>query len=166
MRSSALVALFALLVPTVASAAEADAGGAIETAQADLDRAYGDALSQSCDLACRALESLRRAADHLCALDPGDRCAKAQEKVRSANEHVRSSCPDCASALEAKRGTAQPQAAQPQREETTVAAEQAAPSKRGGCAGCTVARQESAQGAWAASLLALLALRRRRSSRS
>lgn len=51
----------------------------------------------SCAVACRALESMRTSADHLCKLaGEGDgRCEDARGRVRGATTRVRSVCPEC-----------------------------------------------------------------------
>ncbi|MDB4944272.1 MAG: hypothetical protein JWP97_3806, partial [Labilithrix sp.] len=57
------------------------------------------ALSTSdCTSACLALSSIRRAADRLCALEPGPRCVAAQAKALDASRRVRDACPRCAAA--------------------------------------------------------------------
>lgn len=52
-----------------------------------------------CDTACRALASMRRAAEHLCGLagEQDGRCSAARDRVRGADERVRTACPRCAS---------------------------------------------------------------------
>jgi hypothetical protein len=53
-----------------------------------------------CASACRALGSMRRATDHLCALSgEGDtRCEGARRRVDSASARVHASCPACSAA--------------------------------------------------------------------
>ena len=50
-----------------------------------------------CTRACKALASMQRATDHLCGLSgEGDpRCTGARDRVRSATDRVRASCPPC-----------------------------------------------------------------------
>lgn len=75
-----------------------------EVATADQD--FGAAESQlsaagDCASMCKALASMRKAAEHLCALtkDGGDddkkRCDGAQEKLKSAEAKVKTSCGGC-----------------------------------------------------------------------
>jgi hypothetical protein len=141
-----------------------------------------DALSTSdCATACRALASIRRAADKICALEPGDRCTAGRAKADDATRRVREACPECAIASappEAPRredramtkGGGSPKASEatgPGAEAAPVA--QSAPpseSKRGGCAGCTTTRGgpgDLAGGVLAVAALALVVARRRRS---
>jgi MYXO-CTERM domain-containing protein len=172
-RVAALVCLW--LLPAVAHAqvtgAAADAGGDIEALQAQLDRDYAQALAGDCSLACRALDSMRRSADRLCQLDPGERCSRAKEKVDTASARVRASCPTCAEQLggKAEKGYAPP--APPPKEpgpapptETVVENEAlAAPAQRG--CGCTTTRSPGdAIEAMALGGLVLVALRRRKRS--
>lgn len=146
-----------------------------------------DALSTSdCATACRALASIRRAADKICALDPGDRCAAGRAKADDATRRVREACPECAiatapseprredramtkggtsrKATEASEGTGASSPA------STPTAQAAPPSesKRGGCAGCTTTRGapgDLAGGALAVAALALVVRRRRSRAR-
>ncbi len=137
------------VVPTVAHAnGAADAGGAraaggvgavgsgepaalareIETTYAKL----GEELStHACDEACRALASMRRAADRLCALEPGERCEQARARCDAATRQVREACPECAVAV-GPPVHEQAAAAPPQKDVATVESR----STRG-CASCT-----------------------------
>jgi MYXO-CTERM domain-containing protein len=133
------------------------------------------ALSTSdCSTACRALASIRRAADKICALDPGERCAAGRAKADEATKRVRDACPECAIA-------STPPMPAPEREERAMSkggahpsADAAAPvsasnappseSKRGGCAGCATTRTSPGDLTTAALAISALAftLRRRR----
>ena len=64
----------------------------------ELDRAERQvAASQGdCAAACRALASMERAADHLCALAAGTECSSARERVDAARQRVQSTCGACA----------------------------------------------------------------------
>jgi MYXO-CTERM domain-containing protein len=126
-----------------------------------------------CTTACRALASIRRAADKICALEPGDRCAAGRAKADEATKRVRDACPECAIA------TAPPKPA-PEREERAMTkggaqptADSASPvtaasppseSKRGGCAGCATTPTSPGDLTTAALAISALAftLRRRR----
>lgn len=73
----------------------APAGDAAPVAQgAEMAGAGGD----PCAIACRALGSMRRAADHLCGLagEQDGRCTSARGRVRGADAEVRQTCPQCA----------------------------------------------------------------------
>jgi hypothetical protein len=70
----------------------------VATARGELDRAEGQlsAVQGDCASACRALASMERAAEHICALDSGNECGRARERVDSARERVRATCGTCA----------------------------------------------------------------------
>jgi hypothetical protein len=158
----ALAATLLVLWPLSASAQGpiADAGNDLEALQAEIDRDYAEALANDCAMACRALESMRHAADHLCALDAGDRCVQAQGKVREASERIRAACPSCPQAM----GPSSPPPAEPS--SATDTALEAAPSKRGGCAGCTLSPVDGGRlSPLAIAAALLLTLRRRRTRR-
>jgi MYXO-CTERM domain-containing protein len=142
-------------------------GGApsLASLEAELDADYAQAMASDCALACKALGSMRRATETLCALEPGDRCAKARDRLSAAIAHVKSVCPECAEPLGTgekdvtPRSESAPLAPAPPQEET-VSAESV--SKRGGCAGCTTTGPGSgAPAPLALGLLALVGLRRR-----
>jgi hypothetical protein len=67
-------------------------------ARGDLDRAEGQlsAAQGDCAAACRALASMERAAEHICALDSGGECGRARERVDTARERIRATCGTCA----------------------------------------------------------------------
>lgn len=162
----ALAAALGLLLSAAPALAQpADAGlSELETLQAEMDRDNAQAQSADCATACRALEGMRRAADRLCQLDPGDRCTAAREKVRRAAERVRAACPDCAATREEgkEREAEAPRPAPPE-----LASSPAEAHKGGGCAGCSAHAPEGGT----AALLAVaggvfvLAARRRRPRR-
>ena len=142
-----------------------------------------DALSTSdCATACRALASIRRAADKICALDPGDRCTAGRAKADDATRRVREACPECAIASAPSEPTRREERAMTKGGSSKASEDpgartapdaapvvQAAPpseSKRGGCAGCTTTRGgpgDLAGGVLALAALALVVVRRRRS---
>jgi hypothetical protein len=63
-------------------------------AEAQLEAARSD-----CSAACRALASMQRATEHLCALadesDDRRRCEEARKRLLAARDRVRSSCGEC-----------------------------------------------------------------------
>jgi hypothetical protein len=150
---SCLVPIAVLFFAATARAADAGSaandGGdeAIELLRSIASQA--EALStDDCAAACRALGSMRRAADRLCTLDPGRRCTEARARVDEAARKVREACPGCAVAMPqsedekpsivhapAKGGVSGGSGAP----EATVNAQAAPPSesRRGGCAGCS-----------------------------
>jgi MYXO-CTERM domain-containing protein len=97
------------------------------------------ALSTSdCTLACRALASIHRAAERICALEPGPRCDAARAKAADAERRVREACPACAIEQAAPAGLATKQEeAAPAAEQVVVASPRSEP--RGGCRSCTTA---------------------------
>jgi hypothetical protein len=147
LRRSASVVLFALIglagSASRANAADAGTGGDLSTLEKQLvdERTTLATLlaNADCVSACKALGSIQRAADRICALEPGPRCDAAKEKAADATRRVREACPDCAFAL---RGT-EPPAPKPEPERAVVArTEGSAPPReepRRGCASCTTA---------------------------
>lgn len=133
-----------IVIAVVLGAAEARAArdaGAGDDEVAALEKQLGEehaALqTQDCTVACRALASIRRAADRICALEPGPRCDDARAKADDARRRVSEACPDCALAAtppkdDDRRASAKPAA--PPAEAQTAA--ESAPH-RGGCASCT-----------------------------
>ncbi len=117
--------------------------------------------TQDCVLACRALASIRRAADRICALEPGPRCDDARAKADDARKRVSEACPDCALAAapptdDERRAAAKPAPA-PAQERVETSGTESAP-RRGGCASCTTTGAAPGGdlavvllGAWAAS---------------
>jgi MYXO-CTERM domain-containing protein len=158
----ALGVLLLMLVPSVVQAQTADAGTDLAAAQAEVDQDYAQAMASDCALACKALGSMKRATLRLCALDPGDRCAAAQQKLQAATAHVRASCPECAEELnEAPIGG---KTTTPATADVQVLAAQESVQKRGGCAGCTMtsSARDGALPLGLAVLLGLLLRSRRR----
>ncbi len=73
----------------------------MDEAEATLDRHSGDLASAlgtapDCEVARKALDSMRRSAARICDLngpaDPGERCVKAKSRVDSASDKVRRGC--------------------------------------------------------------------------
>jgi hypothetical protein len=70
----------------------------VEQASLELDRAATElsAAGSDCARACKALRSMNRASERICALDPDEsaagRCRRARERVTEAAERVRRSC--------------------------------------------------------------------------
>jgi hypothetical protein len=121
---------------------------------ASLEKQLSDevaALSTSnCSLACRALESIRRAAERICALEPGPRCDAARAKAADATRRVHDACPDCATVDGATKH-------EELKREPAPAAPAAAPStaevatrseSRGGCRSCTLSGPSDFGSAW------------------
>jgi hypothetical protein len=70
----------------------------VEQAGLELDRAAAElnASGSDCARACKALGSMNRASERICALEPdtgtGGRCRRARERVTEAADRVRRSC--------------------------------------------------------------------------
>lgn len=155
MKARFALAVFALTALAAHEARAEDAGASDATALAnDVEVAFGHVGEQlathACDEACRALTSMRRAAEKLCALEPGPRCDHARARCREAAMQVRDACPDCATA------TAPPvheQAAAPPEVQHVTTEE-----RRGGCASCATAKSTDVSGDLTVLALALLGL--------
>ena len=65
--------------------------------EAEMQASGDEGRDNGCAMACRALGSMRRAADHICDLagssDP--RCGNAEARVSAAEERVNAGCPAC-----------------------------------------------------------------------
>ncbi len=130
-------------------------------AQPDTQKAWQDfeaeqqalesASTQDCATACKALESLARAAQHICEVAP-EHCDEAKAKLRAATDRVHAACPQCEVRAQ---GNAPPVV------HTSEQVEGVQVSKSGGCAGCTTAGHDEGRSALALILAALLARRRR-----
>jgi len=83
--------------PSAGTAGQAPVAPEIAGARGEMDRAERQLSSSlgDCAAACRALASMERAADHLCALESGPECSHARERVEAARERVRSTCGGC-----------------------------------------------------------------------
>jgi hypothetical protein len=178
-RPWALAVALVILAPG-AALAQTTGDGDASALLAEVERDYAAAQGADCDTACRALDSMRRAADRLCVLDPGARCAQARQRVAAATDRVRASCPGCPQTLEGTTGTTMtpqappatpaPAGAPPQEnaaKSEQVAREESAPPRGGGCAGCAMGARGGALDGAAGALLSLLVfLGRRRRTRS
>ena len=120
--------------------------------------------TEGCAVACQAFSSMQRAADRLCALDPGARCAAARAKVKAAAGRVRASCPECGIGSGEPSPIAEAQGGSEHKADAPPNA--SPPPKGGGCAGCNVGDGErGGAGALASALAwALARWRRRRKS--
>ena len=163
-----VVMLFVLAPSSLAAAQSGDGAaragsGEVATLQAEIAREYEALSTAGCDVACRALASMQRAAARLCALDPGPKCADARAKVRDAANRVHTSCPGCALAADDDRPPPARSAREPAPAPPAPLGEAQRP--RGGCAGCAVGDGSTDVGAAALALawaLMVLARRRRR----
>lgn len=177
-----LVACVAFAGMSLAFTAEARAQGAQPDAVTTLEKSLAEehaALSTAdCSTACRALASIRRAAEKICALDPDERCVAARAKADDATRRVRDACPDCAIASAplptspprdrpAAKGGVHAGSDSPSPVSASPPNSPQSESRRGGCAGCTTTAAAPA-GDLASVALALVALalvlRRKRST--
>lgn len=131
---------FAILVAgTCATANALAADDDVETWVKKLDEEHAALSTQDCVTACKALGSIRRAAERICALEAGPRCIDARTKADDAQRRVQAACPDCQIAAappkdDERRASKKGAPA----EEVTANAPAAAPDRgRGGCASCS-----------------------------
>jgi MYXO-CTERM domain-containing protein len=163
-----------LLVATMLTAADAFAaegegqGEDVDTLVKHLGEEHAALSTQDCITACKALGSIRRAADRICALEPGPRCTDARAKADDAQRRVQAACPDCQIAAappkdEERRATTRPA---PEPPPPTVSAKSAPPERsKGGCASCSTPG-EAPTGDFAVMMLAALAVARSLRARS
>lgn len=145
----ALIAWAALAIVLTASpiASAAEDGGAVTTNKGDtaaeVARLEGEldatvaSLSTDCATACKALASIQRATERICALAPGPRCEAARAKADDATQRVRATCPDCLDAHDRRLDATETPRAVP-----ASAVESAAP-ERGGCRSCATSGASS-----------------------
>jgi hypothetical protein len=123
-----------------AAASEADtlARSIAESAES-LATATG-ASAGECITACRAVGSMRRATERLCALEPGPRCNDARAALASAAEKVRAACPTCITAAPPLSAPLPAEAASTPASEPAANPSAQPPAERPsrGCAACAV----------------------------
>lgn len=147
-RAAAFVATLLVVSPALAD-------DDVATLATDLDHQVAALSTSDCASACKALGSIRRAADKICALEPGgSRCDAARTKADDATKRVREACPDCAEAAMTPA---------PTEAKTAPAAAPPAEAERGGCH-CNVATTPDA-GDFAVLALALAVLVEKRRCR-
>jgi hypothetical protein len=100
---------------------------------------------QDCELACKALESLSRAAERLCEIEQ-ERCAEAKARLAKVRTQVRTGCPTCAiPTVSHDEAKATPSA--PERDSIAISKGESMTSenapRRGGCASCSLSCQTS-----------------------
>ncbi|CAN5913641.1 hypothetical protein BH11MYX4_BH11MYX4_62180 [soil metagenome] len=166
--SSALALAVVAVLSLTAGVARADE---IDDLEKSLAQEQTAPSTSDCSAACRALASIRRAADKICAIEQGPRCAAAHAKSEDATRRVRDACPQCAIASAAPDAPPNKPAVAPvmpapesrQQESARTASAPPAESTRGGCASCHASGAslgESTTGALA--ILALAQLLRRK----
>lgn len=155
----------AFLVATTLFTANAFADEDVETLVKQLREEHAALSTQDCVMACKAYASIRRAADRICALEPGARCTEARGKADDAQRRVQAACPDCQLAAtppsdDERRAAEKPAEPAPARGSAEVQEQ-----KRGGCASCSTPG-ERPTGDLAVVMLAALALARRLRARA
>jgi MYXO-CTERM domain-containing protein len=157
MRSLALVAVALVFV-----AAEAKAADEATTLETQLAKETTELSTSDCAAACRALASIRRAADRICELEAGARCDAARAKADDATKRVREACPECAIAGLKKDEEQDRRAAKPAEAPTQASTEAAPPSEQArGCRNCSTSSGAPDRGDFAVFALAALFLGRR-----
>jgi Zn finger protein HypA/HybF involved in hydrogenase expression len=117
----------------------------------------------TCDDACRALQTMLRAAERICAIEPGGaRCESARAKTDASRARVLTACPTCTveepHVARAAQEPSRPESAKESQAGAT-AVDANAP-RRGGCAGC--ATSTGADNGWLLVLAAFVLSQRRR----
>jgi hypothetical protein len=174
---------FALGLALVAAARDASAAGpeapeALATPEAlarevnaAATRVGEELATRACDEACRALASMRRAADRLCALEPGDRCERARQQTEASAQRVQAACPECTVASgPSPKDQVVAAPAKPSSESSPVSHTGSERTTRG-CASCTAGGRGNVNDAAASTVLTALVLafvrgRRPRTKRS
>ncbi len=100
------------------------------------ESAIANASTQDCATACKALESLARAARHICDVAP-EKCDEAKSRLRAAADRVHAACPQC-TAVTQTPSTPPPPTTLTGGAGENVSAQSAPPTRGGGCAGCAV----------------------------
>jgi hypothetical protein len=128
----------AIFVATTFTTAGAVADEEVDSLLKQLREEHAALSTQDCVTACKALASIRRATDRICAIDPGPRCSEARTKADDAQRRVQAACPDCQLAATPPRDEERRAAEAPP---PSPAPPQAEPSKvqerKGGCASCS-----------------------------
>ena len=170
-RTTSAIASAALVAVTMLTTRPARASDEITNLERSLAEETATLSTSDCSAACRALASIRRAADKICALEPGDRCTAAHAKAEDATRRVRDACPECAIASIAPEHPKAPATdthapvAPTSQESVTKSGGNAPPSEpgRGGCASCDAGGASPGDPSAAGlGVLALLRLLRRR----
>jgi hypothetical protein len=129
------------LTPARAEASDGGASNDIRVLERQLDEEHATLSTSDCTAACRALGSIQRAAEKICALEPGARCEAARAKAADATRRVREACPDCALASTSREPSPDQRAMT--QNESVAASAPPAEQERGGCRSCTTAGSSS-----------------------
>lgn len=133
----------------------------VTTLETQLGKETSELSTSDCASACKALASIRRAADRICELEPGPRCDAARSKADSATKKVRDACPECAIAElkkedEERRAADKPAQAPPAPVSASSEAKNAPAESRGGCRNCATSSGAPDRGDFAVFALAAL----------
>jgi hypothetical protein len=150
----------ACAVVVLTSASEVRAQDEVTTLETNLNQQTTELSTSDCVSACKALNSIRRAAERICTLAPGPRCDAAKAKADAATIKVREACPDCAVEQKPKQEDEQ-RARAPEPAAPSSTAEAASPPP-GGCRSCATASGRPEYGDLAVFALAALVVTRRR----
>jgi len=154
-----VIARWAAGVIVLTAAASAAAAEDVTTLETKLDRATTELATSDCTSACKALASIRRAADRICELEPGPRCDAAQSKAEDATKRVRDACPECAVAQLKKKDEPRDERAMADSVPSSPTAMAPPPSEsRGGCRNCATTPGSSTPDAGDFAVFALAAL--------
>jgi hypothetical protein len=156
--------VFAVVVGALASTV-AHGADDVSTLEKQLADELSTLSTSDCNLACRALASIRRAAERICALEPGPRCDAARAKATDATRRVQEACPECA--VEQTAGPRAKKATKAEEITTSAApvAESARAEPKGGCRSCSTASGSNRLGFGWLALLASGAFALRRASK-
>jgi hypothetical protein len=177
METRSVVVFVAALAGVAVCSTAARAGEESELAalHAEMQREEAALATRDCVEACRALGSMRRAAERICRIEPGPKCTDARARVQAATDRVSRSCPECAAAkereeqqLEATRKAEPAATPAPQAAPAAASMPAEAAPRKGGCAGCAIGtREDRGLGLGIVALLfgAVLVRGRRRDSR-
>lgn len=152
-----------IMLVSVPALADAGAADDVRTLEQQLTDEHSALSTADCSAACRALSSIRRAAERICALEPGPRCDAAREKAADATRRVREACPDCV-LPSAPEPTPSPERAMTVDQEAPA---MPASEARGGCRSCAATEGSPAAdlGVIALATLAIARLVRGRSKK-
>jgi hypothetical protein len=130
--------LCVMMVGALTTSASAQPAQDVTSLEKQLADELATLSTSDCNLACRALASIRHAAERICALEPGPRCDAARAKVADATRRVQAACPECAIADRVEEQHGVPAAAPAPESESTLVAHEVV--KQGGCRSCMTAR--------------------------
>ena len=140
----------------------------VESLLKQLNDEHAALSTQDCVTACKAYASIRRAADKICGLEPGPRCADAQAKADDAQRRVQAACPDCHVASAPRKEDEYRATGATGAKDDAPAEESRSAPRKGGCASCSTPgeRPTGDLGVMVVGALALARVLRKRQRRS